>query len=70
MEITKELLPHQQRVVDESKELNDKIKKLGAFILDNPIFLELEVEEQLDLKKQYDFMNKYTAILDRRISRF
>lgn len=70
METPKELQPHQQRVIDERKELDDKIKKLGSFILDNPIFLTLETEEQIDLKSQYEFMNKYLSVLDRRIGRF
>jgi hypothetical protein len=70
METPKELQPHQQRVIDERKELDDKIKKLGPFILDNPIFLTLETEEQIDLKSQYEFMNKYLSVLDRRIGRF
>jgi len=70
METPKELQPHQQRVIDERKELDDKIKKLRPFILDNPIFLTLETEEQIDLKSQYEFMNKYLSVLDRRIGRF
>jgi len=66
----KEYAPHQQRVVDEKNELQDKFSKLGSFILDNPIFKSLETEEQIDLKSQYDVMGKYLDILQRRISRF
>lgn len=66
----KEYAPHQQRVVDERNELQDKFSKLGTFILDNPIFKTLETEEQIDLKSQYDVMGKYLDILERRISRF
>jgi len=66
----REYAPHQQRVVDEATELKDKFTKLGAFILDNPIFLTLEEEEQGDLQRQYAVMGTYLDILDRRISRF
>lgn len=69
-ETKKEYAPHQQRVVDEATELEDKFSKLGAFILDNPIFLTLEQEERNDLDSQYVAMEQYLIILDRRISRF
>ena len=66
----REYAPHQQRVVDEANELRDKFSKLGSFILDNPIYQGLEQDEKQDLADQYDVMEKYLAILDRRISRF
>jgi|688.fasta_scaffold24636_8 hypothetical protein len=66
----KEYAPHQQRVVDEANELKDKFSKLGAFILDNPIFLTLIDDEQQDLSEQYNVMEKYIVVLDRRIARF
>ena len=65
-----EYAPHQQRVVDETTELQDKFSKLGAFILDNPIFNTLDTPEQVDLQSQYDVMGTYLEILERRISRF
>lgn len=65
-----ELQPHQQRVVDEFNELKDKTSKLGAFILDNPIYLNVPSEEQKDMKTQYDAMCIYCDTLERRISRF
>lgn len=64
------LQPHQQRVVEEYKELKDKTTKLGAFILDNPIYRSLEEDEQKDMKIQYDAMCVYTDALERRINRF
>lgn len=70
MSETKEFQPHQQRVVDEKNELAEKVTKLGAFILDNPIFNTLDVEEQTDLHRQYAVMQTYLTILDSRISRF
>jgi hypothetical protein len=44
MEQTVNLQPHQQRVVEEYKELKDKTTKLGAFILYNPIYLSLSLK--------------------------
>ena len=62
--------PHKQRVVDEYNELAEKTSKLGAFILDNPIYRSLEEDEQKDMKVQYDAMCVYTDALERRINRF
>ena len=62
--------PHQQRVVEEYNELVEKTSKLGAFILDNPIYRSLEEDEQKDMKIQYDAMCIYTDALERRINRF
>ena len=38
-------LPHQQRVIDEKKELDDKATKLSQFIGTNPMFETLDAEE-------------------------
>ena len=62
--------PHQQRVVDEYNELVEKTSKLGAFILDNPIYRSLEEDEQKDMKVQYGAMCVYRDALERRINRF
>ena len=70
MEQTVSLQPHQQRVVEEYNELVEKTSKLGAFILDNPIYRSLEEDEQKDMKIQYDAMCIYTDALERRINRF
>ena len=66
----KEYAPHQQRVIDERNELQAKFSNLGVFILDNPIFNTLDVEEQFDLRSQHDVMGEYLDILGRRILRF
>ena len=66
----KEYAPHQQRVVDEKNELQDKCSKLKVFILSNPIFNTLDAEEQTDLQRQSAVMETYLFILERRISRF
>lgn len=70
MEQKVNLQPYQQKVVEEYKELKDKTTKLGAFILDNPIYLTLREEEQKDLNLQNEAMCQYCDILERRISRF
>ncbi|MCT4181920.1 hypothetical protein KRE40_03610 [Elizabethkingia meningoseptica] len=64
------LQPHQQRVVDELNEVRERHSKLGAFILDNPIYLSLPKEEKKDLKIQCNAMAIYVDTLERRVSRF
>jgi hypothetical protein len=65
-----QLQPHQQRVVDEKNELQEKTEKLGQFILNSPIYLTLPEEEKTDLNEQHYFMNCYLDILNSRINRF
>ena len=65
-----QLEPHQQRVVDEHKEVREKTSKLGTFILDNPTYQNLPEEEREDMKIQYDAMCIYCDALERRIKRF
>lgn len=62
--------PHQQRVVDEKAELDDKAKKLSDFIWDNDIFLAIDPAEQERLKEQIYIMWKYSEILGARIAAF
>jgi hypothetical protein len=62
--------PHQQRVVDEKKELDDKLDKLKAFIETSPIFKSLSADERGRLGKQFDVMAEYSSILSQRIAAF
>lgn len=62
--------PHQQRVVDEKAELDDKAKKLSAFIGESPIFPTLDPAEQERMKEQNDIMWQYSEILGKRIAAF
>lgn len=62
--------PHQQRVIDEQRELDEKLAKLGDFIEGNAIFATLPVSEQMDLKSQRAVMQTYSCILSDRIARF
>ncbi len=65
----KQLLPHQQRVVDELAELQDKVNKLSIFI-DTNLFQELSHTDRHLLTTQLDAMRVYGNILAMRIDRF
>lgn len=66
-----QLLPHQQRVVDEKKELDDKRRKLTAF-LNDPNFDKIvqDWDEQNRLARQEAVMADYSSILEARINNF
>ena len=61
--------PHQQRVVDEKTELDEKITKLRAFF-DNPIYKSLLIDEQERLDRQLQYMLDYSEVLGERIAAF
>lgn len=61
------LQPHQQRVVTEKAELDDKLGKLLAFF-QSPIFAGLSEAEQSRLRNQARFMDGYSAVLAERIA--
>ena len=65
-----ELQPHQQRVVEEKKELDSKIKSLQNFIEMNDTFKAFIEEEKNDMREQLKFMQFYSLTLHRRINRF
>lgn len=62
--------PHQQRVVDEMVELDDRRQKLNGFILTNPTFKTLADAEQDRMKRQYHAMSQYSDVLGERIAAF
>lgn len=62
-------LPHQQRVVDEKSELDEKLSKLDAF-LRTDTFKRLRNEEQILLDRQATAMQIYSGILGERIKLF
>ena len=62
--------PHQQRVIDEKRDLDEKLGKLQAFIDSNPVFSGLPIEDQSHLKSQLSAMELYSSILADRIARF
>lgn len=65
----KQMQPHQERVVTEKKELDEKIEKLKAFF-DNPIYLNVPEAEGIRLQKQFGSMEEYSKILGERIAAF
>lgn len=69
--INKDLkLPHQIRVLNEAKELEDRVSKLNEFVTYNDLFLSLSKDEQDRLQKQLLAMIYYLTILVERISNF
>lgn len=65
------MLPYQERVVTERKELNEKLEKLEIFLhQSNKVFSNLPRDEQFRLQKQYGCMREYLKVLDERIAAF
>ena len=60
---------HQERVVTEETELNERLNKLRAFI-GTPMYLGLDINEQVRLCEQLAHMKGYSEVLDRRIKAF
>lgn len=63
------LKPHQQRVVGERAELDERIEKLNAFI-NTETFGRLDDDERGRMLAQLDAMLRYSKILGARISAF
>ena len=63
------MAPHQQRVVDEKNELDEKLTKLVAFF-SNPLWATLPSDEQARLSRQSEVMREYSDILGERIAAF
>ena len=61
--------PHQQRVIDERNELDDKIDKLARF-MKSEMLVSLPVDEQDRLDKQLKIMWEYSSILQERMAAF
>ena len=66
-----QLAPHQQRVVDEKRELDEKLHKLSAFISSEKFTTIVQDEaERARLVCQEETMRDYSAILAERIEAF
>ena len=66
-----QLAPHQQRVVDEKRELDDKLQKLTSFISSEKFTTIVQDEaERGRLVCQEETMKDYSAILAERIAAF
>ena len=61
--------PHLERMLEEQKELCEKIGKLCDFISKNTIFDNLSKDEKYDLLLQHKAMSMYRDILQHRIDR-
>lgn len=61
--------PHQERVVAERADLDEKRAKLSAFI-DGQVFETLDAAEQDRLRRQQDAMSVYSDVLRERIAAF
>jgi len=63
------LQPHQQRIVDEKAELDERLAKLMTFTC-TPTFAALDEAERNRLAQQAETMAKYSEILGERIEAF
>lgn len=63
------MLAHEERVVVEQNELNDKISKLSEFIKSD-FFSTLDTENKNLLTEQLEIMQKYSDVLIKRINLF
>ena len=61
--------PHEERVIEEKRQLDDKIAKLSEFGK-GEIFASLPAEEQGRLNRQHSIMETYSDILSERIASF
>lgn len=64
--------PHEERVIVEKAEIDDKLAKLKEFCFDpgSPVFKALEPIDRDLLEDQYTVMERYSKILGDRIFRF
>ena len=64
--------PHEERVVTEKQELDEKLAKLKSFCFSpgSPVFKALPPEDRDLLEDQSTVMEQYSKILGRRIARF
>lgn len=63
-------LPHQQRVVDELQQLQNKLTALRNFIDRAPLYQRLDDAEKQRLRLQAGYMAGYAAVLGDRIEAF
>ena len=64
-----ELKPHEERVVQEKADLDEKLVKLRDFMRKDT-FATLPSEDQWLLRMQHDAMDQYSRVLGLRIARF
>lgn len=64
------MLPYQQRVIEEKRELDAKREKLREFIDSKALYSELNIAERDRLRRQYRLMGEYSEVLGERIEAF
>ncbi len=62
------LQPHQQRVVQEKAELDERITRLSQFINENSAFPTIGAFEQNLMKEQFSLMSELSYVLGLRIA--
>jgi hypothetical protein len=62
--------PHEQRVVEEKQQLDNRLEALGLFITTSPLFGQLPEAERMRLTAQRRLMQGYSDILGHRIDAF
>ena len=63
--------PHQQRVIEEKRELDEKIQKLTAFIYSEKfVSIVSDDDERIRLLQQDEVMRQYSRVLCNRIASF
>jgi len=69
--MSQQLAPHQQRVVDEKRDLDEKLKKLTAFISSESFATIVQDDDERGrLVCQEEIMKDYSAVLAERIAEF
>lgn len=63
------MAPHQQRVIDEREQLQERLTKLLAFF-QTPAFAALDSAERVRMPVQARYMRGYSAVLAERIAAF
>lgn len=64
-----QLAPHQQRVIDEKAQNDERLHKLREFSA-GALFRTLSVHEQIRLKRQAELMDELSRVLGQRIEAF
>ena len=67
--MSNQILPHQQRMLDEKAQLETRLVSLQNFI-DTPGFMLLDDMERHLMNRQAHFMSGYLGILLQRIAKF
>ena len=62
--------PYEQRVLDEKRDLDDKLEKITNFIEQSPVFKRLDAFDCSLFTQQREAMLRYSIILGERIARF